>query len=170
MTKQFSARHIIKFFLIMLVLAIACTAAGCNGNSHIDEPEITVEYLQGEYAEQLVRDGAEVILGTISEPMFICDAPTDGTSGSGITNMSFTVNAKEYVKDPNSENGYYIADRNKAYIACGSTDTRIAFDFAGTGTFDIVDIEEFMSQDLSDKLFDVYLINEQALLILEHII
>lgn len=156
--------------LIVLVLAVSCSMVGCGPNSHVDEPEITVEYLQGEYSEQLIRDGAEVVFGLIDEPVTLSGTPEEGTSEGGITQIQFTINAKEYVADDNAEGGFYIADRNKSYIVYAGDDTRVAFDFAGTGTLDIVSVSELMNQNISDKYFDIYLFDDQVLLILEHII
>lgn len=171
MRKQFNTRYMAKLLIIVLVLTAACLSIGCNGNSHVDEPEITVEYLQGEYAQQLVRDGAEVVFGTFDQPIVVCSTPaTDSDESENAGYTQFTINAKEYVEDENVENGYYIADRNKAYIVCANAETRIAFDFANTGTFDIVSIDQLIEQDTNNKFFDFYLIDDQVLLILEHVI
>ena len=49
--------------LFMFVLA------GCGEDQSgqtINEPEITGEYLAGEYSQQLITDGAETVLGAVT--------------------------------------------------------------------------------------------------------
>ena len=56
-------------FLILTVLAFSMYClTGCgeekSGNT-ISEPDITVDYLHGEYSDQLMTDGAVTMLGSI---------------------------------------------------------------------------------------------------------
>lgn len=158
-----------KLILAVLILVMIFSAFGCGGQKHKFEPDITVEYLTTEYADQLVRDGAEVVFGTLDITGEASGTPVEG-SEEPVTLTQFTINAKEYVTDENAEGGYYIADRNKSYITYAGSDARIAFDFAGTGTLDIVSLDEFVKHDTTGKYFDVYLFDDQIVLILEHII
>lgn len=52
------------FLSLLLCAALVMTFTGCDDDTSggtIDEPEITGEYLAGEYAQQLTTDGAEVM-------------------------------------------------------------------------------------------------------------
>ena len=51
--------------LMLLLLLLAGCGSEKSGNT-ISEPEITVDYLDGEYADQLINDGAGTMLGTVS--------------------------------------------------------------------------------------------------------
>ena len=168
--KNYAASRLSRILLIVLVFALAVSFTGCGGQKHKNEPEITVEYLQGEYVEQLIRDGADVVFGTLDVTGSADSTPLEDSEEAPVTLTQFTINAKEYVTDESAENGYYIADRNKSYITYAGPETRIAFDFAGTGTLDIVTIDEFVNHDISGKYFDVYLFDYQVLLIIERII
>ena len=56
----------ILFLAVSVILMMALTACGeeKSGNT-IDEPEITAEYLHGEYSEQLLTDGASTMIGDV---------------------------------------------------------------------------------------------------------
>lgn len=160
------------FFLVALVTVTICISFGCGDRSGqtINEPDITVEYLQGEYAEQLIRDGAEVVFGTIDVTGTVSGVQPEDSSAGAITLTQLTINAKEYVEDENYEGGYYIADRNKAYITYAGEEARTACDMGNTGTLTVTPISDFTAQDTGDRLFDVYLFDDQVLLIIERII
>ena len=51
--------------LMLLLLLLAGCGSEKSGNT-ISEPEITADYLDGEYADQLINDGAGTMLGTVS--------------------------------------------------------------------------------------------------------
>ena len=59
----------INGLLLTLCIISVFIFAGCgeekSGNT-ISEPEITADYLDGEYADQLINDGAGTMLGTVS--------------------------------------------------------------------------------------------------------
>ena len=59
-----------KYIVLCLVLCLsALLLAGCGekkSGSTIAEPEITGQYLQEEYSQQLLTDGAETVLGYVT--------------------------------------------------------------------------------------------------------
>ncbi len=85
----------------------------------IAEPEITPEYLKGEYAEMLIRDGALITVGTLEEIK----------SSTSIENsFEAVVHGKEVVESESEPGGYYIADLNTALPVFIDQQTRIVVD------------------------------------------
>ncbi len=159
---------LILLCILLLSLCTSCTSNQSGGT--IDEPDITTDYLRGEYTEQLLRDGAEHIFGTI-------DIKQEGDETSS---PEITVFAKEYVEDSSYPEGFYIADKNKTYITYMPDAARTTYLFEGASAEEILTPDEFVSavstdyaaheDDLSDfresKLYDIYLMEDQILLIL----
>lgn len=158
--------------LLLLILTVILIIPGCsNGNqsgSTVDEPDITVEYLGGEYADQLIRDGANNITGSIAfEPV------SDGSPKVSIAE-------KEYVFDSSNPEASYVADKNKAYIAYLPDEARTTF-IGAEGTQKILPPTEFVQAvndaytagieadpDFQDsRLYEIYLMDDQILLIME---
>lgn len=82
---------------------IGCIESDLSGNTY-EEPEITVDYLVTEFANQITRDGAEKRFGVIEN----VHDNEDGT-------YKLTVSGKQFVNDSTQPNGFYIADRNIDY-------------------------------------------------------
>ena len=123
--------------LLLLVIFTAVLLAGCaddgQSGSTLSEPEITVEYLTGEYADQLLRDGAEYVFGTViittesavtgpvaeetpaandAAPADAGETPVDDSLAADSVTVYLNIAAKEIVDDSSQPNGFYIADRN----------------------------------------------------------
>ena len=147
-------------FLIMTVLVLSLTVlAGCDsdksGNT-IDEPDITVDYLHGEYSDQLMTDGASTMLGSV-------DVEQNGDT------HTVTVTEKEVVPNSGYEEGYYIADTNVSKEAEIGLYARMTCIVDGEET--IVDAEGFVENEDAgkidpDALYTVYLMGDSAELIL----
>ena len=90
------------FVIMCVVIATLVFMTGCTDEyiATLDEPEITVEYLTGEYARQLIRDGAKVLLGTIDLRKVSEDE------------IIVIIREKDIVSDPDFIHAFYIADRN----------------------------------------------------------
>ena len=165
-------RILTKQLLITLCTAVcaAVFAAGCTGEQNtIDEPEITVYYLTGEYAAQLIRDGAEVFFGTID---LVED--TDGE-------IMVDIREKEFVEDANHPQGFYIADRNLESTYYLSPEARATF-FTGDsssakamGYYEFVDavwqeLLEFGADDPGApehyRLYDIYIMGDEIQLLI----
>lgn len=155
----------IKIFILMIVAVLAVSITGCGKQHDItEEPEITVEYLSGEYADQLIRDGGEIITGTIDIE----------ETGDGI--YSVTVNSMLIVESDSEDEGYYIADKNLSESYPMDTDARITYIGDQGNDPAVVSVDEFIektSVDESDpleegneELYDVYTIGGNAFLIL----
>ena len=165
--------RIIRFtFISALVLLMVFTATGCNdpnksGNT-FKEPEITVEYLSTGYAEQLMRDGATYIFGTIEV------VPDENG------NPFLVIAEKEYVKDQNHPKGYYIADKNMSHTYPLSFEARSTHLSGDTSIPNIMTSENFVKAVASDlklygesnpelsteRLYDIYVIGDQVEMIL----
>ncbi|MGP1569728.1 MAG: hypothetical protein ACTTH0_02295 [Eubacteriales bacterium] len=91
-----------KLICLLTVLLVFAFAGGCDfqkkSGSTVIEPDITSEYLESEYSEQLMRDGAEYLFGNISLKKL-----QDGQ-------IEVTVSAKELVED--YEGKMLIENRN----------------------------------------------------------
>lgn len=89
---------------ILLCLSLGgCWKSDLHGNTYV-EPEITVEYLITDFANQITRDGAEKMFGVIDK---VIDNKDD--------TYTVTVLGKQFVEDASQLNGFYIADRNVNY-------------------------------------------------------
>lgn len=157
---------------IIAILALIFSAAfivGCAGpHNTIDEPEITAEYLSGEYAAQLVRDGASVIFGNID-----ISEDEEGTIFVQITE-------KEFVEDSNQPNGFYIADRNQDITYQLASEARATFLYGGASVPEVMNVSGFLDAVMQDyleygegypdysefKLYDIYVMGEQIELLL----
>lgn len=106
-----------KSVLLLLVGLLGLSLLGCwesdlSGNTYV-EPEITVDYLINEFANQLTRDGAEKRFGVI-------DSVKDNKDGT----YALTISGKQFVNDSGQPNGFYIADRNIKYELTSSVNAR----------------------------------------------
>ena len=135
-----------KVFLILSVFCIILTLVGCTSKeSDVDYGEVDAEFLMTEYADQLIRDGAETVTGTVE------------ITGSD-EDYSVTVNEKKIVPNENYEDGYYIADKNMSNTYPLGTDQGI---LAKEGDeIVIVTTEDFIKNHSGDSetLYTVYLI------------
>lgn len=165
-----------KIFLVFCVctlsLSILLFMTGCDDpnktGSTVDEPEITVEYLSTEYADQLIRDGAVHIFGSI-------EIITDENG-----NPFLIIAEKEFVNDQSKPNGFYIADKNLSHTYPLSFEARTTHLAGGTSIPNIMTSENFVEAIESDiklygesnpefstgRLFDIYVIGEQVEMIL----
>ncbi|QAT43324.1 hypothetical protein [Aminipila luticellarii] len=158
---------------LVFVLTFATLLTGCGkknqSGSTVDEPEITAEYLEGDYVKQLLRDGAEHVFGSI--------ALSNGEDGSVIVNIE----AKEYVEDAEQPNGFYIEDKNYGLSSVLAPEARCTFLTGGVTLPQIMTTEQFVEaykKDVAEysknnpdyqshKLYDIYIMGDQIELILE---
>ena len=148
-------------FLILAVLAFSMYClTGCgeekSGNT-ISEPDITVDYLHGEYSDQLMTDGAVTMLGSI-------DVTQNGDS------YSITITEKEVVPNSGYEDGYYIADTNitkEAEIGLYARMTSMVDgEEAVVDAAELMESNEAADDDDSQQLYTIYLMGDSAELIL----
>lgn len=144
-------------FILLLALTLLFTLmlSGCGdktGNT-IDEPKITSNYLEDEYAQQLVTDGAETILGHLAIV-------------KGDDSYSAHISEREIVPNSDYDDGYYIADTNLTKDAVLSSNVRIVC-FENNEPV-IVTADEFIEKlsDDSNSLYTVYLMGNTVELIL----
>lgn len=146
-----------RFFILMLFIVTAFSLTGCSedkSGSTIDEPEITVEYLENEYAAQLDTDGAETITGYVKMEKNDDD--------------SYTVHVEEQAVVPNSdyEDGYYIADKNISKDFTLGDSARMTCNV--DGKVEVSSPEDFEDSGDNDdeQLYTVYFMGDYAELIL----
>ncbi|MFW5677904.1 MAG: hypothetical protein ACOCNL_16865 [Acetivibrio ethanolgignens] len=164
------------FVGLLIVLSIAmltgCMKSNQNGST-VDEPDITVDYLQGEYVQQLMRDGATHVFGNIK----ISQNEDDETL--------LLIESKEYVEDETQPNGFYIEDKNVNVEAVLSSEARCTFMQGGVSLPQIMTAGQFVNEYEKDvaknggeknpeyekyKLYDIYIMEGQAELVLERYI
>lgn len=144
-------------FILLLALTVMLIPmlSGCGdkaGNT-IDEPEITSNYLEDEYAEQLITDGAETILGHVN-------------ISRSDSSYDVHISEQEIVPNPDYDNGYYIADTNLSKDAVLGSNARIVC--LENSKPIVVTADEFIEEqsDSPDSLYTVYLMGDSAELIL----
>ena len=146
--------NIIAAVLVCVALAFAMT--GCSGDEdmYVDDADITLDYLYGEYADQLMADGASTTLGTVAVSE---------------TDDSYTVSVveKEVVHNSDYENGYYIAETNAVYeLGVGGYAKFVYTDKTGEEVFgDVAEFAKYSAKN-PDQLFTVYYMNDQVELML----
>ncbi|MCL1981751.1 MAG: hypothetical protein FWG53_01495 [Clostridiales bacterium] len=137
--------------------------AGCVGDDNtIAEPDITVAYLSGEYAAQLLRDGAEVVFGNV--------AVTEDEDGAVWINIS----EMEYVDDQSQPNGYYIADKNLDSQYQLSPEARATFLSGGSSIAQVLGADDFTASAMQEavefegkiSLYYIYIIDDQVELLI----
>lgn len=146
-----------KFLVLAAFVLSMLLITGCgedkSGNT-INEPEITVDYLTEEYAQQLKTDGAETLMGFVE-----LEKNDDG---------SYSVHIEEQEVVPNSgyEEGYYIADTNVAKDATLGDDARMTC--IVDDEIQVVDADDFINSGSNggEQLYSVYFMGDSAELIL----
>ncbi len=141
----------------ILMVLCACFAlgfclfafAGCgNQNEDItEEPELDADYLMGEYTQQLITDGAEQYLGSVS---------IEKHGDSYIARVA----EKEVVASDRYDEGYYIADRNLEHKFTFDDGSRVVRKNK-SGDMEYVDSKTFLTEGHADNsLFNVYVIGD----------
>lgn len=158
------------FFVLVFVLLLPGCGDKNQSGSTVDEPDITVQYLEEDYVKQLLRDGAEHVFGSIQL--------SEGEDDSIVVNIE----AKEYVEDPDQPNGFYIEDKNYSLSSVLAPEARCTFLSGGTSLPQIMtaeqfaeaykkDVEEYGGEKNPDyaehKLYNIYIMSDQIELILE---
>ncbi len=142
---------------LLLCLAMGLFLFGCGekkSGSTIEEPEITGEYLQGEYAQQLLTDGAETVLGYVTV--------TKQDSGD----YSVDIAERQVVASDENEDGYYIADNNVTKEATLGEEGRFAC--LDGDELVVVSADDFVKKynDGDKQLYTIYLMGDYAELII----
>ena len=146
----------LSFVFLAVVIFSMSVLTGCgeekSGNT-INEPEITVDYLRTDYAQQLTTDGAEIMLGTVE-------------LNKNEDSYNVTITEKEVVPSSSYDEGYYIADTNVTKEATLGSDARMTCQ---------VDVKEQVikagdfiknHENNPEQLYTVYLMGDSAELIL----
>lgn len=149
--------------ILSLAVFLTVTMSGCiKTNGDMEEPDITVEYLSGEYADQLIRDGGECTLGTIS-------ITKDGDI------YTATVNSMVIVESSLSDEGYYVADKNISSTVSLDPEARVTYIRDKENGPEIISLDEFIRLTFDDtepleegneKLYDVYTVGDDVMMIL----
>lgn len=165
--KRFIRVSVLSMTLILALLLLGCSEENSN-NDIMEEPEITVEYLSTEYAEQILRDGGEEILGTVE---------LAEKSGG---NYELTINSMVIVESSITEEGYYVADKNMSSSVTLDPDVRLTYIKSKKKGPEIIGLEEFAGLAKKDaqaqkgsipepgkeKLYQVYIIGGNAVMLL----
>lgn len=148
---------------LSLAALLAVTMSGCGrSQDDIEEPDITEEYLSGEYADQLLRDGGECTLGTIS-------ISKDGDS------YTATINSMVIVESSMSDEGYYVADKNISTTVNLDPEARITYIKEVGEAPEVITLDELVEfsaddtdplEEGNEKLYDVYTVGDDAMMIL----
>lgn len=157
--------HLTRILTLFFIFVLLITVTACEDQHDIiDEPDITVEYLSGDYADQLLRDGGNCTLGTIS------------ITGSANSGYELTVNSMLIVESEDSEDGYYIADKNMTSNFHLDSEARVTYIQDPSTGPEIIELSEFIeyiqedasasSEDENENLYNVYTIGDNALMIL----
>jgi len=133
--------------------AILCCSCEKKSGGTIEEPDITAEYLTGEYANQLTTDGAEIVTGVIS-----LEKKGD----------AYVIHIVEKKVIPNSDydEGYYIADTNVEQDVTLGTNARIVGTIDGEPAVLTTDKLLELNAKNADQLYTLYLMGNSAELVL----
>ena len=172
-TKKFAQAVLLSMLLVSALLLGGCSQPEIGDHEIMEEHEITVDYLSGEYAQQLLRDGGEEILGTIEIKKEANDK------------YELTVHSMVIVESSITDEGYYIADKNLAKTVPLDADARVTYiksDKEGPEVIPLADFINLVGRDTEasrrekegapdsdtavQKLYDVYIIGDHALMLL----
>lgn len=141
------------------VVCVLCVFALCGcgeekSGQTISEPEITGEYLENEYSQQLLTDGADTVVGVVT------------IEQAGDNTYAVSIAEREVVANDDYKEGYYIADNNIVLDATLGEDARIACE--GEDGLDVLTAKEFMAQqdENAEQLYTVYMMGDSAELII----
>lgn len=141
------------------VVCVLCVFALCGcgeekSGQTISEPEITGEYLENEYSQQLLTDGADTVVGVVT------------IEQAGDNTYAVSIAEREVVANDDYKEGYYIADNNIVLDATLGEDARIACE--GEDGLDVLTAKEFIAQqdENADQLYTVYMMGDSAELII----
>lgn len=147
---------VILGFAVVCVLCIfaLCGCGEEKSGQTISEPEITGEYLENEYSQQLLTDGADTVVGVVT------------IEQAGDNTYAVSIAEREVVANDDYKEGYYIADNNIVLDATLGEDARIACE--GEDGLDVLTAKEFMAQqdENADQLYTVYMMGDSAELII----
>ena len=159
-------RYMTRFTAAVLSLILILSFSGCGrvDNTIAEPDEITSEYLYGEYAEQLIRDGAEVTTGCVS-----VDTDENGT-------YSITVADMVVVESDITDAGYYVADANMSNTIPLDAEARITYIKESGSEPEVISVDELKNivndenfdplKEGNEKLFDVYNISGSVVMVL----
>lgn len=152
-------RKNLKSFIVCVAI---CSVAifmfsGCSeqkSGQTVDEPEITADYLAGDYANQLLTDGAEKVLGTVA-----IKKQTDNS-------YSVFVSERQVISNSDYDEGFYIADNNITKEVTLGYEARIVC--LHGEEFSVENPDEFMKKQSSEheQLYNVYIMGDSAELII----
>ena len=146
----------LSFVFLAVVIFSMSVLTGCgeekSGNT-INEPEITVDYLRTDYAQQLTTDGAEIMLGTVE-------------LNKNEDSYNVTITEKEVVPSSSYDEGYYIADTNVTKGATLGSDARMTCQVDGKEQ--VIKAGDLIKnhENNPEQLYTVYLMGDSAELIL----
>lgn len=173
MPRTATAKHNISvgrcaLFLLIILMLAACF--GCGAPEDENTPDITLDYLAGEYTTQLVHDGAEQLLGSVE------------LSKNENGDLNLILHPKELVQDASQPGGYRVDSfalnrtfviPEQAYITYQAPDADSP-EILSPADFYTSITEEYEAAGLSfeeygdHRLYDVYALDEQVLLIMYH--
>ena len=141
-------------YLILPIMCITLVLAGCTTKDSDEDygEAYDVDYMTTEYVDQLIRDGAETLVGTVE----IAGEEDD---------YDVTVVEKKVVVNDNYEDGYYIADKNVSGVYPLGSDMGILCN--EDGQLKAITADEFIQNHSGDaeSLYTVYLIGDVVELI-----
>lgn len=147
-------RSSVKIVLLLSLLCMGLVFTGCStedSNENYGEA-YDVDYMTTDYVDQLIRDGAETVVGSVE----ITGSEDDYT---------VNVTEKKVVPNENYEDGYYVADKNMtSTYPLGSDMGILAMD---GNEVTACTAEEFIKDHSGDaeSLYTVYLIGDVVELI-----
>lgn len=160
-----------RMLLFLLALCTFTLLFGCGATGNEETPEITPDYLSDTYSQQLINDGAEKLLGSME------------LSRSDAGDIQVVLHPKEIVSDDTQEKGYRIDSfalsrtltlPEQAYITYlpdgETTDPRLLTpdQFFQTLEEDYMAHGNNFAEYGDHRLYDVYALDDQILLIMAH--
>lgn len=169
-SKAYHNTAVRKAALFLLIFCIPVCLFGCGPLGEEDTPDMTLEYLSGEYATQLVHDGAEQLLGSVEL--------TQNENGD----LDMILHPKELIQDSSQPNGWRVDSfaLNRTFVV--PEQAYVTYCAPGESAAEILTPADFCTaltkeyeeagvpfEDYGDtRLYDVYALDNQVLLILYH--
>ncbi len=162
-----------KYLIIFLALTLVFSLTSCNSSSHDeieeDDSRFTIKYINEKYVPQLLKDGAEYYFGNI----VLKDSKEDEE------NIFVGVDVKVIVE---RENGaYYLENSNQYKEFSMSKNAKCTYATENVSVPQVLSAEDCLKAYNKEiekkgetyaesKFFDIYVMNDEAVLLVEHIL
>lgn len=168
-------RKISVSLILILALLFSVTACSESASQAIEQGEATVEYLTGEFAQKLEKDGAEIYKGKITDAEFL----SGNTGRITFVELKEDKNSKDDKSSKNSQskkdnknnkddNGSENGEKEKPREILLDSNVQVAYVTNSSPDGAVMDGKEFVKTFVSDSkdTFTIFVQDDKVVLLL----